>query len=89
VRYEDIMPRMATVPLDLARHELLLTGAPVPDEVLVEIVDEVVLPLVRRHCQLAGGAMRVEVFELLEGGLRDAGTEATSSQALALATVPS
>ena len=49
VRYEDITPRMATVPLDLARHELLLTRAPVPDEVLVEIVDEIFLPLVRRH----------------------------------------
>ena len=41
-----IPPRVATLPVDLARHELLVTRAPVPDAVLVQIVDQVFLPLV-------------------------------------------
>ena len=44
---DTINPRIATLPVDLARHELLVTRAPVPDAVLVEIVDEMFLPLVR------------------------------------------
>jgi hypothetical protein len=47
VRMDRLTPRVSVVPLDLARHELLLTRAPVPDGVNVEIVDEVFLPLVR------------------------------------------
>ncbi|WP_435055761.1 TetR/AcrR family transcriptional regulator [Micromonospora aurantiaca (nom. illeg.)] len=40
--------RVATVPMMLLRAECAMRGAPsVPDEVLVEIVDEVFLPLVR------------------------------------------
>lgn len=38
--------RIATLPVDLARHELLVTRAPVPEATLVEIVDDVFLPLV-------------------------------------------
>ncbi|RJQ66905.1 TetR/AcrR family transcriptional regulator [Pseudonocardiaceae bacterium YIM PH 21723] len=39
-------PRVATVPVALLRNEFLARGvAEVPDEVLVEIVDEVYLPL--------------------------------------------
>ena len=48
VRPQTITPLVATVPLVLLRHELLVTRAPVPDQVLVAIVDEVFLPLVRR-----------------------------------------
>jgi AcrR family transcriptional regulator len=48
VRMDRLTPRVEVVPLDLARHELLMTRVPVPDAVLVEIVDEVFLPLVRR-----------------------------------------
>lgn len=44
---DRIGPRVATMPVDLARHELLLHRAPVPDEVLAEIVDDLFLPLVR------------------------------------------
>lgn len=44
---ERITPRVAFLPVDLARHELLVTRAPVRDDVIVEIVDEVFLPLVR------------------------------------------
>ncbi|MGA4688154.1 MULTISPECIES: TetR/AcrR family transcriptional regulator [Micromonospora] len=42
--------RVATVPMMLLRAEYAMRGVPsVPDEVLVEIVDEVFLPLVRGH----------------------------------------
>nr|BFE62574.1 TetR/AcrR family transcriptional regulator [Dactylosporangium thailandense] len=41
-------PRVATTPMMLLRAEYAMRGIPtVPDEVLVEIVDEVFLPLVR------------------------------------------
>jgi AcrR family transcriptional regulator len=39
--------RVVTLPADLLRHELLLARDPIPDRTLVEIVDEVFLPLVR------------------------------------------
>lgn len=44
---DTITPRTATLPVDLYRHELLVTHAPVPDSTLVEIVDDIFLPLVR------------------------------------------
>lgn len=44
----DISPRVATLPIDLFRHELLVTRSPAPERVIVEIVDDVFLPLVRR-----------------------------------------
>jgi AcrR family transcriptional regulator len=41
-------PRVATMPIMLLRGEYAMRGIPsVPDEVLIEIVDEVFLPLVR------------------------------------------
>jgi AcrR family transcriptional regulator len=42
-----ITPRIVRLPLDLLRHESLMTLKPVPDETLVEIVDELFIPLVR------------------------------------------
>lgn len=48
VRPTALTPRVATVGPDLLRHHVLLNGAPIDDAVLVEIVDEVVMPLVRR-----------------------------------------
>jgi AcrR family transcriptional regulator len=42
-----LSPRVRSLPLDLVRHELMMTQAPVPDATLVEIVDEIFLPLVR------------------------------------------
>jgi AcrR family transcriptional regulator len=39
--------RRASVATDLLRGEFLLHGAPIPDETIVEILDEVYLPLVR------------------------------------------
>ncbi|WP_214410286.1 TetR/AcrR family transcriptional regulator [Sphaerisporangium fuscum] len=47
---QALHPRVATVAIVLLRNEFVLRGAPTaPDEVLVEIVDEVYLPLVRRR----------------------------------------
>ena len=39
--------RVRRVATDLYRHDLLMTAAPLTDEAIVEIVDEVFLPLVR------------------------------------------
>ncbi|WP_131738403.1 TetR/AcrR family transcriptional regulator [Actinomadura roseirufa] len=47
IKLEQVTERMKTLPFDLLRHEFLLTFAPVPDEMLVEIVDTLFLPLVR------------------------------------------
>ncbi|GAA5154691.1 MULTISPECIES: TetR/AcrR family transcriptional regulator [Amycolatopsis] len=45
---EALHPRVATVAIVLLRNEFVVRGVPsAPDEVLVEIVDEVFLPLVR------------------------------------------
>ncbi|TCC64553.1 TetR/AcrR family transcriptional regulator [Kribbella pittospori] len=45
-----LTPRVATVAVDLLRNEYSLNGArSVPDAVLVEIVDQVYLPLLRSH----------------------------------------
>ncbi|MFI6316405.1 TetR/AcrR family transcriptional regulator [Nonomuraea sp. NPDC050556] len=47
-RPSALHPRVATVAIVLLRNEFVTRGVPsVPDEVLVEIVDEVYLPLVR------------------------------------------
>jgi AcrR family transcriptional regulator len=47
---ESLHPRVATVALVLLRNEFVVRGAPsAPDDVLVEIVDEVYLPLIRRR----------------------------------------
>ena len=47
VRLERLTPRVVSLSTDLVRHELLQTRAPVPDGVLVEIVEEIFLPLVQ------------------------------------------
>jgi AcrR family transcriptional regulator len=47
---EALHPRVATVAVVLLRNEYITRGSPVvPDSVLVEIVDEVYLPLIRGH----------------------------------------
>jgi AcrR family transcriptional regulator len=45
----DINPRVARLPLDLLRHELILTHQPPSQRTLEEIVDEIFLPLVLRN----------------------------------------
>jgi AcrR family transcriptional regulator len=44
---ERVTPGIASLPVDLVRHDLIMTLAPVPDDRLVEIVDQIFLPLVR------------------------------------------
>jgi AcrR family transcriptional regulator len=47
---ESLHPRVATVAIVLLRNEFVTRGVPsAPDEVLIEIVDEVYLPLVRNR----------------------------------------
>ena len=48
---DALHPRVATVAIVLLRNEFVVRGVPTaPDDVLVEIVDEVYLPLVRGLC---------------------------------------
>ncbi|WP_106401035.1 TetR/AcrR family transcriptional regulator [Actinocorallia populi] len=55
---EALHPRVATVAIVLLRNEFVVRGVPTaPDEVLVEIVDEVYLPLVRRRGPAPAGAV--------------------------------
>jgi len=42
-----LTPRIASLPADLLRHELLMTLKPVPNAVITEFVDDIFLPLVR------------------------------------------
>jgi AcrR family transcriptional regulator len=42
-----LSPRIRSLPLDLVRHDVIMTQQPVPDATLVEIVDRIFLPLVR------------------------------------------
>ena len=47
---EALHPRVATVAIVLLRNEFVVRGVPTaPDDVLVEITDEVYLPLVRQR----------------------------------------
>jgi AcrR family transcriptional regulator len=41
-----LTPRIADLPFDLWRHEVLMTLKPVPDHVLRQIVDDIFIPLV-------------------------------------------
>ncbi len=41
-----LSPRIASLPLDLVRHDLIMNRTPVPDDTLIEIVDDIFLPLV-------------------------------------------
>ncbi|OKI52987.1 TetR/AcrR family transcriptional regulator [Streptomyces sp. MJM1172] len=44
---DRLSERVKSLPFDLLRHEILVTRAPAPDDVLEEIVDTIFLPLVR------------------------------------------
>lgn len=48
VNLESVTPRIASLPLDLTRHEVLVNRALVADAALSEIVDDIFLPLVSR-----------------------------------------
>lgn len=43
---EGLPARITSLPIDLFRHELLMTLQPVPDAVILDIVDTVFMPLV-------------------------------------------
>lgn len=47
IRIEAVNRRITTLPADLLRHEMLLTKDPIPETAIIEIVDEVFLPLIR------------------------------------------
>jgi AcrR family transcriptional regulator len=42
-----LTPRVASLPFDLIRHELIMTLKPIPESVMLEIVDDIFLPMVR------------------------------------------
>jgi AcrR family transcriptional regulator len=42
-----LSPRIRSLPVDLVRHDVIMTQQPVPDATLVEIVDRIFLPLIR------------------------------------------
>jgi AcrR family transcriptional regulator len=43
-----LTPRIVALPTDLARHEILMTLQPLPDEVIREIVEDIFLGLIKR-----------------------------------------
>jgi AcrR family transcriptional regulator len=49
-----LTPRMISLPFDLVRHEVLMTFKPVAAETILEIVDDIFLPLVSHRSELAG-----------------------------------
>jgi AcrR family transcriptional regulator len=42
-----LTPRIAAVGLDVVREHAMINSPPIPEEVLVEVIDDVVLPLLR------------------------------------------
>ena len=56
VRPGALTPMVAKVAPALLREHVMLHGAPVPRSALVEIVDDVVIPLVRAHAGTPPGA---------------------------------
>lgn len=46
IEADRLSPRIASLPLDLVRHDVIMNRSPVPDKTLVEIVDRIFLPLV-------------------------------------------
>jgi hypothetical protein len=42
-----LTPRIASLPVDLLRHEILMTLKPVANAVIAKFVDDIFLPLVR------------------------------------------
>lgn len=46
IKMEKLSPRVISLPMDLLRFELITRQEMIPDEVIIEIVDEIFLPLV-------------------------------------------
>ena len=49
VAAEKITPRLAALPLDLVRYQLMILHQPLSPQDIKEIVDQIFLPLVRTH----------------------------------------
>lgn len=47
IKEEKISERIAKLPIDLVRHELLTTYEPVTEQTIAEIVDDIFLPLIK------------------------------------------
>jgi AcrR family transcriptional regulator len=45
---KKLTPRIVSLPIDLLRHEAMMTFKPVPETVIAEILDDIFLPLVRK-----------------------------------------
>lgn len=59
IRAEQLTDRIARLPGDLFRYELLMTLKPVPDDTIEEIVDTVFLPLLDwRAARMSDGVLR-------------------------------
>ncbi|WP_235959525.1 TetR-like C-terminal domain-containing protein [Paenibacillus silvestris] len=48
LKLDELKERVITLPVDLVRFELLTTHVPLTDEAVIEIVDVIFLPLVRK-----------------------------------------
>jgi AcrR family transcriptional regulator len=59
INLEKIPPAVLTMPFDLMRHDLLLTLKPAPDKRILEIVDDLFLPLVRLTAADGASALSV------------------------------
>jgi AcrR family transcriptional regulator len=55
VDLDRITPRVAMLPFDLFRHEVLTSSTPIPDATVTEIIDDVFLPLIRQTALPAAG----------------------------------
>lgn len=53
VRFEKLTPRIISLPLDLVRYELITMQAPISDEAIIEIVDDIFMPIIQFNNQLA------------------------------------
>ncbi|MEU6255088.1 TetR/AcrR family transcriptional regulator [Streptomyces sp. NPDC047043] len=54
----DVSPRIMTLPTDLVRNDIVMRSEPLTEATLVEIVDELFLPLVRRRPAPPGETVR-------------------------------
>ena len=72
INLDQVTPRIAALPVDLLRHEIFVGSASVPDAVILEIVDEVFLPLAYRNSANAGHR-RSRPHPMPRGGSRSAG----------------
>ena len=57
---DRVTPHIASLPVDLVRHDLLINQTPVPEDTLIEIVDRIFLPLVQARRPHPPGGHRSE-----------------------------